>query len=128
MRLLRLLGTVTAVTWILECSGMGPSSTGKPPGNTNPGGNQSGSTLSLTVNDYFFQPAIDTVAVNTTVTWTWNSTVAIHNVTFQDGPFSNTQSSGTFQRTFATVGTYPYRCTIHSPGFTSGMVGTVVVK
>jgi plastocyanin len=70
---------------------------------------------------------VDTVAVNTTVTWTWQGG-ANHTVTFQDGPASALQASGTYTRTFGTAGTYAYRCTVHSSNFTTGMVGTIVVR
>ena len=98
------------------------------PGSTDPGsGSQSHNTPSISVNDGFFTPSVDTVAVNTTVTWTWVGSG--HTVTFEDGLTSDLQSSGaTYTRTFSAAGTYRYRCTVHSTNFTSGMIGTVVVQ
>lgn len=75
------------------------------------------------VGNFFFTPSSRTVAVGTTVTWTWNSGGTQHNVTFGDGPASGSKSSGSFQRTFAASGAYPYQCTLH-PG---AMTGTITV-
>lgn len=58
-----------------------------------------------------------------TVTWTWQGG-NLHNVTFSNGGgTSATQTSGTFDRTFATAGTYRYNCTVHG----QAMSGTVTV-
>jgi plastocyanin len=64
------------------------------------------------------------VATGTTVTFTWNSGATQHNVTFDDGPASANQASGTYQRTFGTAGSFPYECTIHG----SAMSGTITVE
>lgn len=50
--------------------------------------------------------------------------VASHNVAFDQGPGSVTQSSGIFARSFPTAGTYAYHCTIHG----ASMSGRVVVR
>lgn len=71
-------------------------------------------------------PAIDTVGVGGTVTWTWNSGGITHNVTSQGSPSfssSGNQNSGTFFRTFNTIGSYEYLCLIHP-----SMTGRVVVR
>jgi plastocyanin len=117
--------TAAAAT-IVACGGSGASQPTGPGDNNNPGGNPSGNTLNVQVQGSAFQPAVDTVAVNATVTWTF--TTGPHNVTFQDGPASDNQSTGTYQRAFSSAGTYPYRCTLHSSSFTSGMTGTIVVR
>ena len=86
-----------------------------------PGG---GSTSNaVTVADNSFTPSATTVAPGTTVTWTWGGRVQ-HNVTFDDGPASATQTSGSFTRTFASAGTFPYHCTIHG----TAMSGTITVR
>src|SRR6266568_5976411 len=84
--------------------------------------------VSVTVNDNFFSPQGVTAAIGDTVKWTWAPGAIDHNVTFQDGPASPTQSSGTYIRVFTALGTYRYRCTIHSSSFTSGMIGSVTVQ
>ena len=89
------------------------------------GGGGGGATGSVTVANFLFNPASLTVAPGTTVTWTWAAGAVDHNVTFDDGEHSATQSSGTYQRVFMTAGTYPYHCTIHGA---QGMVGTIIVS
>jgi plastocyanin len=70
-----------------------------------------------------FSPANAVVARNGTVTWTF---AIQHNVTWDtaNSPanIGNT-STGSESRTFPTVGTFAYHCTIHG-----GMTGTVEVK
>jgi plastocyanin len=70
-----------------------------------------------------FTPSNRTVAAGTTVTFRWASGAVTHNVTFNDGPASANQSSGTFQRLFANAGSFPFQCTIHN-----GMTGTITVQ
>jgi plastocyanin len=127
MRLFRSFLGVTVVILLASCGSTTSPSTG---GTNNNNNNQTGGhTTSITIVGTTFSPAVDTVAVNSTVTWTWPSGgVVSHNVTFEDGPASATQATGTYQRTFGTAGTYRYRCTIHSTSFTSGMIGTIVVQ
>ena len=70
-----------------------------------------------------FSPADVTVERGGTVNWTFQSLA--HNVTFSSGgaPANITESANTtVSRTFSTVGTFPYSCTLHS-----GMNGTVTV-
>jgi plastocyanin len=78
------------------------------------------------VRNDFFDPAQLEVATGSTVVWAWSSGGRAHNVTFSDGEASGNQSSGTYERTFATAGAYPYHCTIHGTP-TSGMRGAVTV-
>ncbi len=92
-------------------------------------------TASVTVGDIFFQsvrnstrnPAVDTVAVNGTVTWTWVGAVG-HGVNWLTGsPLptnSTTKASGTYPWTFTAPGTYTYDCTVHG----SLMTGRIVVQ
>jgi plastocyanin len=78
------------------------------------------------VGNNFFDPSELEVAPGATVVWVWSSGGVTHNVTFDDGEASDNLSSGTYERTFATAGSFPYHCTIHgSP--TSGMRGVVTV-
>lgn len=89
-----------------------------------PNGNPSGSTsTSITVRNNVFDPSATTVGVGATVSWTWAQGAVNHNVTFDDGPKSETQSSGGYARTFASAGTFSYRCTIHP-----SMTGSVTVR
>jgi plastocyanin len=74
----------------------------------------------VSVVDNRFEPAVIEIAQGDTVTWTWNGS-APHDVDGEDFQ-SEVQSSGTFQHTFDTAGTYEYVCNIHG-----GMTGLVVV-
>jgi plastocyanin len=77
----------------------------------------------VSVDDNFFDPSTQRIAAGGTVTWTWEGLVD-HNVTFSTGPNSPTQASGTFDRTFPTVGSFDYSCTIHG----ASMSGTITVE
>jgi plastocyanin len=82
-----------------------------------------GSTNTVTVGNNFFSPTSLSVATGATVTWQWAQGDVLHNVTFDDGaPSSGPKSTGTFQRTFATAGTYTYFCSIHGRQVMSGSV------
>ena len=87
------------------------------------GGGGSGSADTVHIGNNFYTPATITVPPGTTVTWIWTLGAVTHTVTDNAdttirSPF---QSSGTYQRTFNTTGSFPYHCSIH--GFVmSGMV------
>lgn len=83
-----------------------------------------GTTPNVLVLNDTFSPAATTVPVGTTVTWSWNTGGATHNVTFDDGVTSSpTLGSGSHTRTFGASGTFAYHCTLHA-----GMNGTVTVQ
>jgi plastocyanin len=90
-----------------------------------PDGAPDGSTV--TVGDNFFQPA--SVTVSRTggaggVVWNWTGNNP-HNVTFDAGPpNSQTQTSGSFSRSFSEAGSFSYYCTVHG----RSMSGTVSVE
>ncbi len=90
---------------------------GQDPGDETPDGD-------IQVRNNFFDPAELEVAPGATVVWAWGSSSNPHNVTFADVPPSATQSSGTFERTFAAAGSYPYLCTIHGESM-SGVINVV---
>ena len=77
-----------------------------------------------------FEPANVTIAVGTTVTWTWVG--GFHNVTPTGAPTftgsgSPVSAPHTFSQTFSSPGTYLYFCVVHgSPS--GGMRGTIVVQ
>jgi plastocyanin len=120
----------------LACGGGGGGSTGPYGGNNTGGNNNTGGSTSanITVSNNKFTPSATTVPKGTTVTWTWDScstdpygggtTCTRHNVTFDDGQASATQSDGSYSRTFDAAGTYNYHCTIHG----TAMSGSVKVQ
>jgi plastocyanin len=118
---------------ILGCGGGGSSSdgvTGPPPPPPPP---TNASTTALMVQNDHYTPSNDSVAVGATLTWTWDtctgdgyggSVCSAHSVKFDDGPASVIQETGSFTRTFATAGTYPYHCAVHG----TAMSGKIIVK
>jgi plastocyanin len=79
----------------------------------------------VTVGDNFFQPATVTVvreAGSAEVVWNWAGSNQ-HNVTFDAGPpNSETQTSGSFTRSFPDAGAFTYICTVHGRAVMSGTV------
>ena len=95
-------------------------------------------SAAITVGNDLFQsnrnntqnPAVDTVAVGGTVTWTWVQTGTVsHSVRSLGSPgFTSsaikTGNGQTYAFTFATAGTYLYDCQVHG----SAMTGRIVVR
>ena len=122
-------GSVGAVTVTATHAGL----TGSPLTFT---GNVSSAPLTASVNvgNFFFKsvrnasqnPAVDTIAVNGTVTW--NFTGGTHGVQSTGSPSFTGQSAavttGTFQFTFTSAGSYSYDCLVHG----TLMTGTIVVQ
>jgi plastocyanin len=115
LKLIALAGLAGAVLIASGCSDKGEP--GAPAGGPPP------ASQSVNVQDNQFAAAAVRLATGGTVRWTWRGDNP-HNVTFTGGPASATQSSGTFERTFATAGTFRYICTIHG----QSMSGTVTVE
>jgi plastocyanin len=75
-------------------------------------------------------PAVDTVAVNGTVTWTWTATGTVsHSVQSTGSPSftSSTTMTGngqTYNFQFTQAGTYTYDCAVHG----AAMTGRIVVR
>ena len=93
------------------------------------GGEPSGETVEVGMQDIKFDPQEVTVPVGGTVMWTNNESVP-HDVTKESGPgedFSsgngNMQEGDTFEQTFSEAGTVEYVCTVHP-----GMTGTITVE
>jgi len=88
------------------------------------------------VGDIFFtsalngssNPAVDTVAVNETVTWTWAAGADLPHSVESEGSPSFTSSGilsgagNTYQFTFTAPGTYQYDCAVHGPLMTGRIV------
>ena len=118
------ISVIVAITMsgLLACYDDPPTG-GGPVGSVNVGPNQqftsahNGST----------NPAVDTIPLGGSVTWTWSGNL-VHSVRsigvppFQDsGIFSG---SGTHVVTFTTAGTYEYECSVHP----NTMSGRIVVR
>jgi len=76
------------------------------------------------VADFSFTPNAITVPQGTQVTFAWQGTTSLHNVTFGAGGPTNipNATSGSTPRTFNNQGTITYSCTNHP-----GMNGSVTV-
>ena len=104
----------------------------------NDGNGGNGAAGTVTIGNIFFRsghngtqnPAIDTVAAGTTVTWTWTDTGSeSHSVRSEEQPsFTSsgilTGNGMTYTFTFTTPGTYHYDCAVHG----DAMTGTIVVQ
>ena len=117
--------SITRIALATVCASVLPGCGGNGYGTTDAGITRTTSATSnaVAVADNHFTPNATTVAPGTTVTWTWTG-ASQHNVTFDDGAKSATQSTGTYQRAFAATGSYPYHCTIHG----TAMSGVVTVR
>lgn len=122
----------------MGCGGsstMAPSGS-HPSGPSSPGG-VSALTASIGVGDAGFGPRLDSVRVGTVVTWanggSLDHTVTSDGMLWDSGQIggmsgggaygsSGASPGGSFQRTFASAGTYPYHCSNHV-----FMTGTIVV-
>lgn len=80
-------------------------------------------TAEVRVVDNSFAPAANRVDIDESVTWTWSGSNP-HNVTFDGQSIGNsdTQTAGTFSKSFATSGEYTYYCTVHGRSVMSGSV------
>jgi plastocyanin len=127
------LGLLAAV---LSC-GSGSNSQEPNPNPTGCADQGGGDVGQATVGNTFFHsahngtcnPAVDTIAVGGTMTWTWvNTGGTAHSVRFSANPqLSSTIMSGagkSYTATFTTAGTYQYDCAVHG----SAMTGRVVVQ
>jgi plastocyanin len=104
----------SALLALAACGGGGGSDTTAGP--------SGGATSSVTVGNDFYSPASLSVAIGTKVVWQWAEGASEHSVTFDDGPTSDRQSSGSFERTFGTAGTFTYFCQVHGRAVMSGSV------
>ena len=76
----------------------------------------------VALRDLGFVPPRVTVAVGSTVVWTWDDGVIAHDVA-GPGFHSPAQATGSFRHRFTNAGTYEVRCLLHP-----SMRSTVVVR
>ncbi|MFL5496755.1 MAG: plastocyanin/azurin family copper-binding protein [Gemmatimonadales bacterium] len=74
-------------------------------------------------------PAVDTLAINGTVTWTWGPAAGSHSVRSTGSPsfvssLVKTGAGQSYSLIFTEAGTYAYDCSIHG----SAMTGRIVVR
>jgi plastocyanin len=119
-----LVGLMIVVLTIFGLTGCSKDSSNpySPPSSSPPPPQGQSNTVSMY--NMAFTPATLTVAVNTTVTWTNNDGVA-HTSTSDTGVWDtgSIPAGGSKTTTFATVGTFPYHCSVHPM-----MTGKIVVQ
>jgi plastocyanin len=103
-----------------------PAVPAAPAANPAPGQPPAASSNKVSIGDNRYRPAIQTVPVGTTVTWT-NEGTNVHTVTSLDGLFDSPSLIGgaTFSFTFTRSGVYRYFCRQH---FRNGMLANVTVS
>ena len=125
-------GSVIATLASIACSGGGGYLT---TGGDGGGGGGTGPAGTVTIgaaiqyvsgHNGTMNPAVDTIAAGSTVTWTWTGALP-HGVRSVGTPgFTSSPThtgSGTYVATFTDPGTYRYDCSVHG----QGMTGTIVV-
>jgi len=119
-------------------AGGGGGSTGGNTGGNTSGGTPANGDVAVIVGNIFMKsarngsvnPAVDTVAVGGSVTWTWTNTGNVpHGIQSLGSPSfpTGTVLTGdgkTYRVTFTTAGTYQYDCLVHG----MMMPGTIVVR
>ena len=119
------------LTSLVGCNGYStgdPNGTARGPGGGPVGAVTMGPGIQFTSSHNGSQnPAVDTIQVGATVTWTWTGGLP-HGVQSLGTPaFPNSDiksGSGTYAATFAAAGTYEYDCAVHG----TAMRGTIVVQ
>ena len=118
--------------------GGGGGGTGGGTGGNTSGGTPASGDVAVIVGDIFMKsarngsvnPAVDTVAVGGSVTWTWTNTGNVpHGIQSLASPSFPTGTvltgnGNTYRVTFTTAGTYQYDCLVHG----TMMPGTIVVR
>ena len=108
--------------------GGGGGGGGGPVGSVTVGNN--GQIVYISAHNGTANPAVDTVAVGATVTWTWTNNQRVSHSVESEGSTAFASSpimSGngqTYAVTFTTPGTYQYDCAVHG----TQMNGTIVVR
>ena len=124
--------------WLLMFTAAAAAACSSNSGPNDGGGGGGGAAGTVTIGNIFFKsghngtqnPAVDTVAAGTTVTWTWTSTGGTaHSVHSEEAPTFTSSSiltgnGQTYTFTFTTPGTYQYDCAVHG----DAMTGTIVVQ
>jgi len=133
MRLRTAIMGIIALAALAGCGGYtayGPygGGGGGPVGSVTVGNN--GQIVYISAHNGTANPAVDTVAVGATVTWTWTNNQGVSHSVESEGSTSFASSpimSGngqTYVVTFTTPGTYRYDCAVHG----TQMTGTIVVR
>ncbi len=131
---MRLRTTVIGMIALAALAGCGGYTASGPYGGGGGGGvvtvGNNGGIVFISAHNGTANPAVDTVAVGATVTWTWTNNQGVSHSVQSQGPtaFASSPIMGgsgqTYAVTFAAPGTYQYDCAVHG----SAMTGTIVVR
>ena len=132
---MRIGRTITIIATLATAAACGGSDGSYTTGGQSSGGGGGGAAGTVTVgagiqyvsgHNGSMNPAVDTIPVGSTVTWTWTGALP-HGVRSVGAPaFTGSETktgSGTYVATFNTAGTYRYDCSVHG----QAMTGTIVV-
>ena len=128
----------TAVIGLLALAALAGCSSPTYGGGSGGGGGGGGPSGEIIVGNILFKsahngsqnPAIDSVAVGSTVTWTWTATGTVPHSVRSQGATGFTSSAietgdgKIYSVTFTTPGSYAYDCAVHG----AAMSGTIVVR
>jgi len=128
----------TAVIGLLALAALAGCSSPTYGGGSGGGGGGGGPSGEIIVGNILFKsahngsqnPAIDSVAVGSTVTWTWTGTGTVPHSVRSQGATGFTSSAietgdgKIYSVTFTTPGSYAYDCAVHG----AAMSGTIVVR
>ena len=133
MRIRRAVAVIVTFGSVAACGGSdGSSVTG---GNGDGGGSGGGGTAGtvkvgtgvqyVSGRNGTMNPAVDTIAAGTTVTWTWTGGLphgvrSVGTPSFTSSPTHT--GSGTYVATFTNPGTYQYDCSVHGQAMTGRIV------
>ncbi len=122
------LTLLVVATVVAACGGAGTGPNSYSGGGSGGGSGGTSGTAKIAMWNYYFLPAVDTVAAGTKVTWTNETSSTVHtSISDSTGIWNsgNVNPGGSYSYTFNTAGTYPYYCQYH---VSLGMKGTIVVK
>lgn len=113
---------VLSLLMLAACGGSGSSGTGSTGGGSDSTGGSASKSVTVSLQNFAFNPSDITVAVGGSVTFTNNDSTT-HDIvgdSFDSGQLAPGKS---FTQTFATAGTFPIHCSIHP-----SMTAQVTVK
>jgi plastocyanin len=113
------MGLLLISLLVIGCGSPSTSPTTSPPPQTSAG---SPAVYNVAISNFSFSPQEITIKSGDMVVWTNNDSVT-HTVTGSGWGSSSLKQGETYSRTFDTVGTYEYYCTLHP-----SMKGSVVVE
>ena len=132
MRRWRTVSVIATLAVVASCGGSdGAYSTGGGDGGGGGGGGAAGMVTIgsgiqyVSVHNGTMNPAVDTIAAGSTVTWTWTGGLphgvrSVGTPSFTSSPTHN--GSGTYVATFTNPGVYQYDCSVHGQAMTGRIV------